>query len=99
MQVCSSRGVLVEPQRSRRAAAFSSRWGAISPLGARRTRLVNLVGAAAERENHHPDLAISGWNKVTFRLSTHDAGGLTGNDFVLAREIDVLIAVGGVAQA
>jgi len=57
-------------------------------------RLVNLVGEAAERENHHPDLAITGWNKVTFRLSTHDARGLTGNDFVLAREIDVLVAVG-----
>jgi 4a-hydroxytetrahydrobiopterin dehydratase len=57
-------------------------------------RLLNLVGDAAERENHHPDLAITGWNKVTFRLSTHDAGGLTGNDFVLAREIDVLVAVG-----
>ncbi len=57
-------------------------------------RLVNLVGEAAERENHHPDLAITGWNKVTFRLSTHDAKGLTGNDFVLAREIDVLVAVG-----
>jgi 4a-hydroxytetrahydrobiopterin dehydratase len=57
-------------------------------------RLVNLAGEAAERENHHPDLSITGWNKVTFRLSTHDAGGLTDNDFVLAREIDVLVAVG-----
>lgn len=57
-------------------------------------RLVNLVGEAAEREDHHPDLAITGWNKVTFRLSTHSAHGLTGNDFVLAREIDVLVAVG-----
>jgi 4a-hydroxytetrahydrobiopterin dehydratase len=57
-------------------------------------RLVNLVGEAAERENHHPDLAIKGWNKVTFRLSTHSARGLTENDFVLAREIDVLVAVG-----
>jgi len=57
-------------------------------------RLLNLVGEAAERENHHPDLALTGGNKVIFRLSTHDAKGLTGNDFVLAREIDVLVAVG-----
>lgn len=57
-------------------------------------RLVNLAGEAAEREDHHPDIAINGWNKVTFRLSTHDAGGLTANDFVLAREIDILVAVG-----
>lgn len=57
-------------------------------------RLVNQVAEAAERENHHPDFTLSGWNKVSFRLTTHDAGGLTGNDFVLAREIDVLIAIG-----
>ncbi len=37
---------------------------------------VNRVGELAESRNHHPDIAIS-WNKVTLRLSTHSAGGLT----------------------
>ena len=44
------------------------------------------VGYEAERANHHPDIAIS-WKRVTFTLTTHDAGGLTTKDFELARAI------------
>ena len=50
---------------------------------------VNAVGYVAERANHHPDIFIS-WNKVTLTLVTHSAGGLTKNDFALAREINDL---------
>lgn len=50
---------------------------------------VNRVGELAEARNHHPDIAIS-WNKVTLRLSTHSAGGLTAADLDLARAIDGL---------
>jgi len=50
---------------------------------------VNDVGALAEASNHHPDIAIS-WNKVTLRLSTHSAGGLTQLDVDLAQAIDGL---------
>lgn len=50
---------------------------------------VNAVGYLAERANHHPDIAIS-WNKVTLTLVTHSAGGLTANDFSLARQINDL---------
>ena len=50
---------------------------------------VNAVGYLAERANHHPDISIA-WNKVTLTLSTHSAGGLTGNDFALARLINDL---------
>jgi 4a-hydroxytetrahydrobiopterin dehydratase len=39
--------------------------------------------------NHHPDLKIS-WDTVTVSLSTHSEGGLTENDFELARKIDSL---------
>ena len=53
--------------------------------------LIQRVGDAAEREDHHPDLLLESYRRVTFRLTTHDAGGLTHNDFVLAREIDRLI--------
>jgi 4a-hydroxytetrahydrobiopterin dehydratase len=50
---------------------------------------VNAVGALAEAMNHHPDISIR-WNRVTLRLSTHDAGGLTDADLSLARQIDTL---------
>jgi 4a-hydroxytetrahydrobiopterin dehydratase len=48
------------------------------------------VAYLAEQANHHPDVAIS-WNRVTLTLSTHSAGGLTANDFALARQISALI--------
>lgn len=47
------------------------------------------VAYLAESASHHPDVAIS-WNKVTLTLSTHSAGGLTGADFALARQISAL---------
>ena len=50
---------------------------------------VNAVGFLAERANHHPDVFVS-WNKVTLTLVTHSAGGLTANDFALARQINYL---------
>jgi 4a-hydroxytetrahydrobiopterin dehydratase len=49
---------------------------------------VNRVAAAAEERNHHPDMFIHGWNKLSVTLSTHSAGGLTAADFELARVID-----------
>jgi 4a-hydroxytetrahydrobiopterin dehydratase len=48
---------------------------------------VNRITPEAEEMNHHPDLAIS-WNKVTVTVTTHSEGGLTGNDFDLAKRID-----------
>jgi 4a-hydroxytetrahydrobiopterin dehydratase len=50
---------------------------------------VNRMVEPAEEMNHHPDLSIS-WNKVTVSLSTHSEGGITENDFELARKIDSL---------
>jgi 4a-hydroxytetrahydrobiopterin dehydratase len=47
------------------------------------------VAYLAEAAGHHPDVAIA-WNKVTLTLSTHSAGGLTANDFALARQINAL---------
>lgn len=48
------------------------------------------VGEEAERENHHPDININ-YSKVTLKLTTHDAGGLTYKDFKLARIIEQLV--------
>jgi 4a-hydroxytetrahydrobiopterin dehydratase len=50
---------------------------------------VNRLTPAAEEMNHHPDLAIS-WNTVDCTLSTHSEGGLTENDFDLAKQIEQL---------
>ena len=49
------------------------------------------VALAAEKMDHHPDWS-NVWNRVTIELSTHDAGGLTHNDFALAARINSLVA-------
>ena len=54
-------------------------------------RLVNRVAEAAEKANHHPDILIN-YDKVTFTLITHDAGGITQKDFDLAARIEALAA-------
>jgi 4a-hydroxytetrahydrobiopterin dehydratase len=46
-------------------------------------RFVNAMAEVAEREGHHPDFAVH-WNTVDVTLWTHEAGGLTENDLVLA---------------
>lgn len=48
---------------------------------------VNRVGELAERAGHHPDIDIR-YSAVTLALTSHDAGGLSGKDFELARAID-----------
>lgn len=45
------------------------------------------VGFVCESMNHHPDWT-NVYNKLTIRLSTHDAGGVTDKDFKLAEEIE-----------
>lgn len=50
---------------------------------------VNAVGALAEAMDHHPDIDIR-WNRVTLRLTTHSAGGITEADLELGRKIDAL---------
>ena len=48
---------------------------------------VKKIASLAEKMKHHPDIMIR-FNKVTLTLSTHDAGGITENDFTLARATD-----------
>ena len=59
---------------------FNEAWG-----------FMNRVALLAESQNHHPDWS-NVWNRVRIELSTHDAGGLTGNDVKLAKAIDALLA-------
>src|SRR4051812_36395279 len=49
--------------------------------------LVNAIGFCAEAAYHHPDLAVT-WGRVTVKLSTHSAGGITDKDFALAGRIE-----------
>ena len=50
---------------------------------------VNKLVEPAESAGHHPDIAIS-YNKVSISLTTHDAGGITQQDFDLAAVISKL---------
>lgn len=47
------------------------------------------VAAHAERVNHHPEFT-SVWNRIDFRLTSHDSGGVTERDTALAEAIDRL---------
>jgi 4a-hydroxytetrahydrobiopterin dehydratase len=53
------------------------------------------VAAKAREVSHHPDMHIT-WQRIEFRITTHDAGHkLTEADFSLARDIDAIAAAGG----
>jgi len=49
---------------------------------------VNQVGQIAETENHHPDICLYDYKKVTITTTTHAIGGLSNNDFIIAAKID-----------
>lgn len=50
--------------------------------------LVDAVAEAAEATDHHPDISIHGYRRVTFVLTTHAVKALTRRDVELATEID-----------
>lgn len=50
-------------------------------------RFVDDVAQIADGMNHHPDIDIR-YTKVTFSLSSHDAGGITKRDLDLAQAIE-----------
>lgn len=52
------------------------------------------VAMHAEAINHHPEFT-SVWNRVDFRLTSHDAGGVTERDLALAHAIDRLAEASG----
>jgi len=49
------------------------------------------VAHIAEKENHHPDLNLHDYKKVTIKISTHAIDGLSENDFILASKIDQIL--------
>jgi 4a-hydroxytetrahydrobiopterin dehydratase len=44
----------------------------------------------AEERRHHPDIDIR-YNKVTLRLVSHDAGGVTARDVEFAKAVERLV--------
>jgi 4a-hydroxytetrahydrobiopterin dehydratase len=47
------------------------------------------VAMHAEKVNHHPEFT-NVWNRVDFRLTTHDTGGVTDRDVKLGEAINGL---------
>lgn len=53
------------------------------------------VAAKAREVSHHPDMHLT-WQRIEFRITTHDAGHkLTEADFALAVHIDAIAAAHG----
>lgn len=50
-------------------------------------RFINRVAELAEAADHHPDIDIR-YTRITIRLWTHTANGITEKDFALAKQID-----------
>ena len=53
---------------------------------------VNASAWISHREDHHPDLSVH-YNKCVVAYSTHDAGGITLNDFICAAKLDALFSL------
>jgi 4a-hydroxytetrahydrobiopterin dehydratase len=54
------------------------------------SEFIGQIAQIAERHDHHPDILLHGYKNVKVMLSTHSAGGITQNDFDVARDIDSL---------
>lgn len=51
---------------------------------------VNASAWVSHREDHHPDMGVH-YNRCVVAYSTHDAGGITLNDFICAAKLDALL--------
>jgi len=58
-------------------------------------KVLDAIGAAAEEQNHHPDLDLR-YGRIDVRLRSHDAGGITDRDVRLARKIEDIASAAGV---
>jgi len=51
---------------------------------------IDRIALIAENEKHHPDIHLTRYRNLRVALTTHDVGGLSENDFVVARKINDL---------
>lgn len=54
-------------------------------------RVIQKIAGIAEKEDHHPDLHLTGYRCLKIHLSTHAIRGLSLNDFILATKIRKLM--------
>lgn len=52
-------------------------------------QFLDILSIIAQEQGHHPSFSLI-YNKLRVTLTTHSAGGLTENDFIMARIIDQL---------
>lgn len=58
---------------------------------AKAVEMANLCAWLGNKQGHHPDICF-GWGYCQVTFTTHDAGGLTENDFICAAHLDALVA-------
>jgi 4a-hydroxytetrahydrobiopterin dehydratase len=75
---------LVEGKRLRKTVTCKNFLDAVN--------VIQRIAPIAEAEDHHPDLHLTGYRRLTVELSTHAIGGLSENDFILAAKIDQILS-------
>ena len=89
----------LDPEQIKAALAELTDWGFEGEALTRTFRFADFVHSIgfvehlaeiAEERQHHPDIDIR-YNKVTLRLSTHSAGGVTQRDVQLAEAIGRIV--------
>ncbi|MDP5306902.1 4a-hydroxytetrahydrobiopterin dehydratase [Paracoccus spongiarum] len=58
---------------------------------AKAVEMANLAAWLGNKQGHHPDITF-GWGYCEVVFTTHEAGGLTENDFICAARLDALVA-------
>ena len=53
---------------------------------------VNRIGVLAEAEGHHPEITFT-WGKAIVRWWSHDLGGITRDDFIMAAKTDAIAQI------
>lgn len=58
---------------------------------AKAVEMANLAAWLGNKQGHHPDIGF-GWGYCQVTFTTHEANGLTENDFICAARLDALVA-------
>ena len=83
------------------AAALDPAWTVVGDELRRRYTFADFAGAVAfvtalgplaDADDHHPELVVA-WGRVDVQLSTHDVGGLSQRDLIVAAKLDRLFAI------
>ena len=53
-------------------------------------QLINRIAKIAENEQHHPDVHLTQFRNLRVAMTTHEVGGLSQTDFVVAEKINGL---------